>query len=469
MGKDIVNTGIEGLDSLLGGGVPRGATVLITGPPGAGKTVMTLEYAFRQAKKGDRVLFVSTGEPIYKINKFASGLSFYDFDLISAGYNVDFGAKEKRGYVEFQDYSFGQITDEQYVGDFFDGLQQKVGRRSTDHLIIDSITSINMLLGDEIERRKKTLLFSSWVSRIGCTTILTAETGTGISSTERFLADVVIDLTHEAMKQRPGWGSGESTRCRNIEVMKLRGKRPATGKYIYSISGDGVSILSPCERRAGPEEKQVSTGIPDLDRVLGGIFRGAHLHFNTDGVVCFESLIRSMITGAIADGDGVIYLRSPSAGIIAEAADSTDKKRKVVIAGDLKPENASKLPVIKMERDRPRKLVDDIVSKVGVKGADWRAFIDLNMLAGEYGEDTSKELLRDLSDEIRSSGSILVTYQVSDTRKNDWIAGSDPGEIIDVWELNGYSMLQVTRSAGANSYEPHVLKQENGTPRLIQL
>lgn len=245
MGKDTVNTGIEGLDDLLCGGIPKGSTVLITGPPGAGKTVMSLQYAFYHASKGERVLFVSTVEPIYKINKFASSLSFYNLDLISGGINLEFyESKMKRGYVEFQDYSLGQIVDEQYVGDVYDGIQKKVTRRSIDHLIVDSITSINMLVSDEIERRKKTLLFSAWVSRMGCTTILTAEAEDAGSGTERYLADGIIDLGREEAGRTGECNFLGRRICRTIEVAKLRGKEHLEGKYTYSITRDGVRILT---------------------------------------------------------------------------------------------------------------------------------------------------------------------------------------------------------------------------------
>ncbi len=140
MGLATIKTDITGFDHLLGGGIPKGSTLLISGPPGAGKTVMALQYTFNQARKGERVLFVSTCELLYTINKFASSMSFFDLGLIRTGVNLDFyGPKEEGGFVEFWDYSLGPILEEQYVGDIFDVIQDKVSSHRIDHLVIDSL------------------------------------------------------------------------------------------------------------------------------------------------------------------------------------------------------------------------------------------------------------------------------------------------------------------------------------------
>jgi circadian clock protein KaiC len=105
MALTTVKTDIEGFDVLLGGGIPKGSTLLVSGPPGSGKTVMALQYTFNQARKGERVLFVSTCELLYTINKFASPMSFFDLSLIRTGVNLDFyGPREAGGFVEFWDY-----------------------------------------------------------------------------------------------------------------------------------------------------------------------------------------------------------------------------------------------------------------------------------------------------------------------------------------------------------------------------
>src|SRR2546421_10874564 len=45
--RDLIKTGIEGLDELLLGGIPRGNLILIQGAPGTGKTTLGLEFVYR--------------------------------------------------------------------------------------------------------------------------------------------------------------------------------------------------------------------------------------------------------------------------------------------------------------------------------------------------------------------------------------------------------------------------------------
>ena len=59
-------TGIDGLDEMLGGGVPEKSITLLCGGPGAGKTILTLQYMMTAVKRGEPCVYVSLEEPIEK-------------------------------------------------------------------------------------------------------------------------------------------------------------------------------------------------------------------------------------------------------------------------------------------------------------------------------------------------------------------------------------------------------------------
>jgi circadian clock protein KaiC len=62
-GFDFIKTGIDGVDELLGDGIPVGSSVLIEGGPGSGKTIFCLNIAKNMCEKGKKVLYMSFEEP----------------------------------------------------------------------------------------------------------------------------------------------------------------------------------------------------------------------------------------------------------------------------------------------------------------------------------------------------------------------------------------------------------------------
>ena len=77
-----INTGIAQLDAILGGGVPRGSAVFVTGLPGTGKTILSQQAAFANARAGRTCLYLSTiSEPPVKMLRFLQGFTFFQPDL----------------------------------------------------------------------------------------------------------------------------------------------------------------------------------------------------------------------------------------------------------------------------------------------------------------------------------------------------------------------------------------------------
>ena len=62
-------TGIEELDIQLGGGIPTGNTVLTVGSSGSGKTTLCMQFLVNGAKMGERGVFFTITEPLFKLTK----------------------------------------------------------------------------------------------------------------------------------------------------------------------------------------------------------------------------------------------------------------------------------------------------------------------------------------------------------------------------------------------------------------
>ncbi|WP_424357058.1 RAD55 family ATPase [Methanocella sp. MCL-LM] len=235
-----MKTGIGGLDNLLSGGFVKGSTILISGSYGSGKTLLALQYAFYQAQRGDKVLYVSTSEPVFKIRQFAGNLSFFDESLVRTGYSGMPGKKDRNhsGFVEFVESSMGIVTGIYFndVSSLMEEIRDMVNSKGIQHLIIDPITTLSMLYDSEVAMRKDILLMSAWLTRMGCTVLLTAEASDQkLLDVEKYLADCVIDLrSHEEADERHF----------SISIEKLRGNRQLMCSQQYMPGSEGIKMCS---------------------------------------------------------------------------------------------------------------------------------------------------------------------------------------------------------------------------------
>lgn len=79
--KKRMNTGVEELDRVLGGGVVLGSLVLIGGEPGVGKSTLLLQVSRDFALNGQRVLYVSGEESLEQIKLRGERLGLQDGQL----------------------------------------------------------------------------------------------------------------------------------------------------------------------------------------------------------------------------------------------------------------------------------------------------------------------------------------------------------------------------------------------------
>jgi circadian clock protein KaiC len=74
-----VSTGIAGLDRILEGGFPKGRSVLVTGEPGTGKTIMALQFLADGLAHGEKGIYVAADEGPLDIIEQAASLG-WDFE-----------------------------------------------------------------------------------------------------------------------------------------------------------------------------------------------------------------------------------------------------------------------------------------------------------------------------------------------------------------------------------------------------
>ncbi len=255
-----LSTGIFGFDDLTHGGLPKYSTIILAGSPGSGKTTLAFETAFNLARDGKKSLIISTvSEPLAKMVRFMSSFSFFDRKLIG---------KE----IFFEDISeLIQKEDPDAILKHIDSLIKKI---RPELLIIDSFKSLceNLFDSEKIKIRRKfvytlSLRLSVWqVTSFFIGEYLLSDVRKEI---EFSVADGIVYLfgTEEAELQK-----------RYIQILKLRGSSFEKGKQYFDITSDGIKIylrLRPdIERiRYSFSEKEIKTGISEIDKMLGGGIR----------------------------------------------------------------------------------------------------------------------------------------------------------------------------------------------------
>lgn len=291
---EVLQTGIPGLDQVLGGGLPKGYTVLVGGAPGAGKTVLSSQVAFHHARQGRRVLMLSVlAESATKLTVHLGRFRFFDRELVGDQIHI----------VELQ-----RLLTTEGLEATLGLVRSMVFESKAELLILDSLRGLHALAadGEAVQRFVHGLSVSMFV--VGCTTVLLDDRNTPGSevSAEHTLADAVIAL-EVGMKGR--------RELRRLRPVKVRGARPLTGKHTYTISDEGVIVYPrieslPVEMLAPPiSSGRLGWGVPGLDSLTdGGVpAYSSTLMFGTTGAGKTTMALQFVAAG-IAAGERCVYL-----------------------------------------------------------------------------------------------------------------------------------------------------------------
>lgn len=230
-----VETGINGLDEMLGGGIPEKGIILLCGGPGSGKTIMTLQYMMTAVSWGEPVVYVSLEESMEKKTKnaLAFGWDLADAEQKDIIETLDiYMVPHSQGVVEPIDRRKGKIQFS-----IENEIETAVKRIGAKHIIIDPVTSI--LVHESRSGKKRYLigqLFDT-IRSLGCSAIITSE---GIPSAndfymEQFLADGVMLLNKDLM---------DYTMIKTIRIDKMRGIDFDDQPRRYVINNRGFQVFS---------------------------------------------------------------------------------------------------------------------------------------------------------------------------------------------------------------------------------
>ena len=193
------------------------------GGSGSGKTIFATQFLVEGMKKGEKCLYVTFEE---KKAQFYDNMKKFGWDL------ADY---EKKGLFIFLEYT--PIKVKTMLEEGGGSIESIILEKKISRIVIDSITSFELLFEDELAKREAALALFGMIRDWDCTSLLTLderlEGGEMTSGTLEFEADSITVLYFVRKKNR---------RERQIEVIKMRGTKHSSNLYNFEIGKNGIVI-----------------------------------------------------------------------------------------------------------------------------------------------------------------------------------------------------------------------------------
>jgi circadian clock protein KaiC len=261
-------TGINGLDEITVGGIPKNRPTLVCGSAGCGKTLLSMEFIVRGATEFDEPgVFMAFEE---KSEELATNVASLGFDLNKL-------QKEKKIKLDYVRIERSEIeeTGEYDLDGLFIRLNYAIDSIGAKRVVLDTIENLFSGLSNQGLLRAELRRLFTWLKEKGVTAIITGEkvddqlTRQGL---EEYVSDCVILLDHRVINQ---------ISTRRLRVVKYRGSLHGTNEYPFLIDADGISVLpvTSLTLEKSVSSERISSGIPALDEMLGGkgFFKGSSI------------------------------------------------------------------------------------------------------------------------------------------------------------------------------------------------
>ncbi len=299
-------TGIQGLDEITGGGLPKGRPTLVCGSAGCGKTLLAMEFLVRGATQfNEPGVFMAFEETAQDLTQNVASLGFDLKDLIARKKMVlDFVYIERSEIEETGEYDLEGL---------FIRLGHAIDSIGAKRVVLDTIESLFAGLPNPLILRAELRRLFRWLKTKGVTAIITGERGEGTltrQGLEEYVSDCVIVLDHRA---------NEQVSSRRLRVVKYRGSTHGTNEYPFLIDENGISVLpvTSLGLQQIASTGRIPSGIPRLDAMLGGAgyYRGSSVLISGTAGTGKSSLAAHFAVAACRRGERALYFafeESPS-------------------------------------------------------------------------------------------------------------------------------------------------------------
>jgi circadian clock protein KaiC len=253
-------SGVAGLDDILGGGFPRDRVLLVEGDPGAGKTTLALQFLFEGRDRGEPCLHVSLGESRDELEEVAKshGWSLNGINVLEV-VPSESDLRPESSYTVFES---AQVELEDTISKVLNEVERFKPRR----VVIDSLSEFRLLAQSPLRYRHQTLALKQFFGGRDCTVLLLDDRTSGHGDLDlHSITHGVVTLEQLA----PEFGGAR----RRLRVVKLRGRKYKGGWHDLAIERGGMRVfprLVAHEQASKPGGEPLLSGVEGLDKIVGG-------------------------------------------------------------------------------------------------------------------------------------------------------------------------------------------------------
>ncbi|GAB1596896.1 ATPase domain-containing protein [Lysobacter claricitrinus] len=265
VGPDTLHSGIAGLDTVLGGGFTPNRLYLIEGVPGSGKTTLALQFLLEGVRRGERVLYVTLSETEQELREIAA----------SHGWSVDgvhvHELAPTHDSLDPDSHYTMFHPSEVELGDTTQRILDRVQELRPARMVFDSLAELRLLSGSPLRYRRQVLALKQYFVGQKCTVLLLDDSAVAEHGLH---VHTLVHGTISLDQMNPEYGGDR----RRLRVTKFRGRRFSSGFHDYQIMTGGLRVyprIIAAQHRRDTVQGAVSTGLPELDKLLGdGLHRG---------------------------------------------------------------------------------------------------------------------------------------------------------------------------------------------------
>jgi circadian clock protein KaiC len=258
--NDRASTGVEGLDTILGGGLPRNRMYLIEGESGSGKTTLALQFLLEGVRRGERGLYITLSETKDELLAVARshGWSLDDIHIV----DLAVPKEEIPSDTRYTLYHASEVE----LGETTKAILDEVSRLQPARVVLDSLAEIRLQAREHLRYRRQILTIKQFFLDKQSTVLLVDDQTANTS-------DVLLESVFHGVILLSQVAVGYGPSRRKALVVKVRGVKYSSGFHDLNIETGGLVIyprLVDIGPRADFKQEVLASNVPELDTLTGG-------------------------------------------------------------------------------------------------------------------------------------------------------------------------------------------------------